>query len=253
MPVAAAAAVTAGSSIAKGVSSMNASSQAANAGINANDQANKISQNVWDQNQANLNPYIQNGQQGQNVLAGLLGTGGNANQSQAAFQTFLNSTPYQFQLNQGLKAAGYGNANQLGSGAFSKAMNNYAQGQAGGAINNYMGMLQNLGSMGLNATSQFGTFGNAYAGQQYNGLNNIANAKGMNAMGQANGINSMLSGLDSSFGMGSLTNGGGTAPMPSTPMFGPGSSSPSFMSSMPDMTGGTHSYAGVTLPGVQGL
>lgn len=99
-------------------------------------------------------------------------------QSNPAFQNYLNSTGYQFQLGQGENAI-TGNAAAKGilnSGATAKALTGYGQGLASTTFNNYLGQLGSLAglqgaqaSQGLTAAQavgQAGTTGGANAGQQ---------------------------------------------------------------------------------------
>lgn len=70
-----------------------------------------------------------------------------------AFQNYLNSTGYNFQLKQGDQAITNNAAvkGMLNSGATAKALTNYNQGQAGTAYQNYLGDLGNVATQGLGA------------------------------------------------------------------------------------------------------
>lgn len=134
-----------------------------------------------------------------NTQSALL-TGGPA--GNAAFNNYLNSTGYNFQMDQGTRAitgsaAAHG---LLDSGGTAKALTSFGQGLAGQSFNNYLGQLDNAGkaqgntaqgygsqvSAGVgasNAVGQAGTTGGVNAGDQQN------NPKG----GFASGLGSLAS------------------------------------------------------------
>jgi hypothetical protein len=112
-------------------------------------------------------------------------------QSTPAFQNYLNSTGYNFQMDQGQRAI-TGSAAAKGitnSGATAKALTQYGQNLASTTFNNYLGNLSNLNGQqqttanaGVNAataTGQAGTSGGAGASQ--------ATQAGGNAAGGATG------------------------------------------------------------------
>lgn len=132
--------------------------------------------------------------------ANLLGVGGDPAKQQAAFNNYLGSTGYQFQLKQGQNAVGSSAASKglLNSGATAKALDKYGQGLASTSFNNYFGQLGQLSSAGAasattrnntslgvansaaNTISQSGSnqaqyAQNAIAGQ-YNAYGNAANS-----------------------------------------------------------------------------
>lgn len=76
-----------------------------------------------------------------------------------AFQNYLNSTGYKFQLGQGTSAIDQNAASKglVNSGATAKALTAYGQNLAGSTFNNYLGQLNtNAGQYG-SAASGFGT------------------------------------------------------------------------------------------------
>jgi len=90
--------------------------------------------------------------------AALLGGGTPAAQQQqkAAYGNYLNSTGYNFQTDQGMRAI-TGNAASrglLGSGGDAKALMQYGQGQAAQGFNNYLGQLSNTNSQAATTSSQ---------------------------------------------------------------------------------------------------
>jgi hypothetical protein len=117
----------------------------AQAGINAQQQ-------IYQQNQQLLNPYVQGGLGAYNTLNGLLGVGGNS----ASMQSALENLPgYQFTLNQGLKSVQNGMAARglADSGAALKGAASYATGLANSGWNTYANALQNSAGTGMQAGS----------------------------------------------------------------------------------------------------
>lgn len=94
------------------------------------------------------------GQTGQasNAIGNLLGLGGQPAQT-GAFDNFRNNTGYNFRMNQGIQGVEGSRAAKglLGSGASMKALNDYGQGMASQSFNDYLGQLNNLGNMGMQA------------------------------------------------------------------------------------------------------
>jgi len=230
--------------ILKGINSLTGSGAASNAGQGAAAGANAFNQQIYAAEQANLNPFILSGQSANNELGGLLGLNGNTN-AQNAFDTFRKSSPYQFQLDQGLKGIATENAAQYGSGATAKALNNYAQGMAGTSLNNYMAQLGFLNNSGQSAAGTLGNFGNFANQQNANNLYSGANALGYGAINGANAqngaINDLTGQLSSFLKPSSTSSYANTQPIL-------GNSGGGILNNMPDFTG-THDYSGVTLPG----
>jgi hypothetical protein len=197
MPVSA---ITAAGSIGSAVIGSNAAKKAAKGSQQAATQANQTATDVYNTNQSNLNPYIQTGTAATNQLAGLLNIGGDQAASQDAFNNYRNSTNYNFVLDQGLKGVATQNAAQYGSGATAKALNNYAQGQAGNSLSGYESMLSGLSSQGLQGASTLGSLGNQYSSQYSSNLiggQNSANQNNLTAAGQIQGG---IGGLSQAYG-----------------------------------------------------
>ncbi len=213
MPAAAIAAATA---VAGGVLKSNAANSAAKAQENAS--ATNVSANNAFLGQVgnDVNPTIGYGNAAGGELAGLLGTGGDPAAAARAFDTFRNSTNYQFLLNQGLQGQSYLNAPNLFSGATGKALNNYAQGMAGNALQGYEGILQNQQSLGLQGSQIYGQTGLGVAQLNNNANNLAAGAKGSAALAGANAWSNALNGVGSAvggqFGASSFGGAGTAAP-----------------------------------------
>lgn len=161
-------------------------------------------------------------------MLGLLGLGGNPQAANAAFQKYLGSTNYGFQLQQGENAIEYANAPSFNSGATAKALNNYAQGQAGSALQGYENLLTGQQGFGLQGASIQGQVGaslaNPYTQSNLATAGQVGNAAIVGANAQTNALNQINQLVNqgvtqSSFGSGAGGNalsginiGGGSAP-----------------------------------------
>lgn len=214
MPGSVGTAIGIGSSVVNGITGMNNASNNAQLAQQAGQQSNQVATNTYNTNSQNFNPYIQTGSSATNALGGLLGLNGNT-AAQGQFQNYLNSTNYQFQLGQGEDAVKYLNAPALNSGGTAKALNNYAQGMAGNALQGYESLLGGLGGQGLTAATNQGSLGSQYASQYANntfgsiGGQIAANNQGQGALqGMTNGIAQGLSSFTGSPSASSFGGGG---------------------------------------------
>ena len=111
----------------------------ANAASHASDTAaataasdNALQQQTYDSNKTLIQPEIDRGAAAADELQGFLGLGGDPSKAQTALQTYLGSTGYQFDLNQGLDAVEQSKAAEglFNSGAAEKALDAYGTGLA---------------------------------------------------------------------------------------------------------------------------
>lgn len=131
---------------------------------------------------------VANGKASSDASAQLLGTQPITDQTKNGFNNYLNSTGYNFQLDQGSKAITGSAAAKgiLNSGATAKALTGYGQNLASGSFNNYLGQLNTQTNQGLTASGQIGaagTAGGTAAGNQQANPNGIY-AQGVGAIGQ---------------------------------------------------------------------
>lgn len=206
-------------SVANGVLGANAAGTASKAAQQAAAEDKAYSEGIYNTAQTNVNPYINSGSNATSALSGLLGTGGDPAASQTAFNNYLNSTNYKFQLGQGEQGVEYANAPAFNSSATAKALNNYAQGQAGSALQGYEGLLQGQSQLGSSSALGLGQIGTNIAQQVSNANNFAANGIGVGAQQTANAYGNALNGVigagnqyltQSSFGAGSALGGLGT-------------------------------------------
>lgn len=112
-------------------------------------------------------PQVNTGVQSSNALAGLLGVGGAPAQDQA-FQNYLNSAGYKFNLQQGQNAITSSNAASglLNSGSALKQLQGFGQGLASNYLQQYIANLGGLSNSGLQAGSLVGGAGQTSTSKQ---------------------------------------------------------------------------------------
>lgn len=172
-----------------------AAGDASNAAAKAAAQSLAFQKQVYGDTQGNVQPTVNRGNAAGGELAGLLGTGGDPQASQDAFNKYLGSTNYQFQLGQGEKALTFANAPAFNSGATAKALNNYAQGQAGSALSGYEGLLQGQQGLGTSAALGLGQIGTGISAQNSQTNQYLGNAQGNAALAQGNDLSNAFQGI----------------------------------------------------------
>jgi hypothetical protein len=98
-------------------------------------------------------PVAQTGVGATNALAALLGLGGDEEEADEGFNRYLDSTGYDFTMDQGGRAITGSAAarGMLGSGSTAKALTKYGQDIGQQYYQNYLGQLSGLAGQGLNA------------------------------------------------------------------------------------------------------
>lgn len=126
-----------------------------------------------------INDYVKAGTSASKQTNDLLGLNGNdpaaTQDSQTAFDKYLNSTGYKFQQSQGTAALDASAASKglTGSGSAIKAAVGFGQGLGSSYFDKYLGQLSGVANRGLNAAT---VQGNMYNGASTNIANNITNA-----------------------------------------------------------------------------
>lgn len=132
----------------------------------------------------------------------------------SAFDNYLNSTGYQFQLGQGQDAVGTSMAakGMLNSGATLKGLTEFGQNLGSSYFNNYLGQLGNYAAaqgnragMGQNALHQIGSTGSTAGGGAANAIMAGAQGAGNARMAGANASAAGIAGAATNFGS-ALTN-----------------------------------------------
>ena len=174
--------------------SSGASGRASRAATQAADQSAAVQREIFGQNKQMLSPFVQTGNRAMGSVNALLGLGGNTAQQRKAFDTYRNSTGYQFRLGEGMNAlnSGYAGAGTIQSGAAMRDAVEYGQNFASNEFGNYMGALGNQQGVGLQA-------GGAAAGVGVNTANSLgqiyqnrADTIGNAALANASNINSLI-------------------------------------------------------------
>lgn len=172
--------------------------------LNGQTNANSTLAGIYGQQQQNLNPYLQAGQQGLSSLSAAFAPGGSlTDQFHAPTAEEAEATPgYQFQMAEGLKALQRSAAAQgsLQGGGTLKALTQYGQGLAStnyqntynNAFNTFQTNHQNtlqglmaLTGVGQNANAQFNSAAQNYGNQAANNLMQGGELAGQNMLRSA--------------------------------------------------------------------
>ena len=166
--------------------SSNAASNAASTAQQTAQENNALQQQIYNQNVGYATPFMQRGNAAGNELEGFLGLGGDPAASQAALQTYLNSTGYQFAKNEGMSAVTGDKAAQglLGSGSTLESLDAFGTGLANQYGQQYVGNLENLNASGQAAQGSLAGIGENYANAVSNNNNNAATVSANAALGQ---------------------------------------------------------------------
>ncbi|MEO7026508.1 MAG: hypothetical protein ABI056_03045, partial [Caulobacteraceae bacterium] len=195
--------------------SSNATSTAANDATSAASANNALQQQIYNSNVSLANPYIDRGNAAGNELNGFLGLGGDPAASQAALNTYLNSTGYQFDKNEGMSAITGDKAASglLDSGSTLKALDSFGTGLAQQYGQQYAQNLAGVSGQGQAAVAGLTGAGENYANAVSSNNNNAATVSGNAAIAGANQINGLIGNAFGAFGAlrgGSSFGGGGS-------------------------------------------
>jgi hypothetical protein len=215
-----------GAGVVGGAASLASTSVASNAASQAAQANNTLESSIYNQNSANEQPYIQSGDAANTALQGFLGIGGNAQASQAALNNYLNSTGYQFNLNQGLDATETSAAAKglLGSGATLESLDTYATGLADSYGQQYEGDLQSVVNTGAGAANALAGEGENYANAVSTNNNSAASTTANAALTGGSTVNSLIGNALTAYAFGqggtSFGGGGSSIAMPNSNVIG---------------------------------
>lgn len=202
-------------SIGAGLYGANQAKKGVNAQIEAGDRAALMEQQsadkqlalqreIWEKQQADYKPYLEQGTYGINTLGALM-------RPNADTSAILKNDPsYQFRLKQGQQALDRSaSARGMGySGAQMKAAQDYGQGMASTEFGNYYNRLAGLAQGGQQAAGSMANAGSQYANNASNTFGNLSNAQtgilGQQANARASGYAANANALNQ--GLNSLTN-----------------------------------------------
>jgi len=186
--------------------SSSASKSAANTQADAANNATAQQLAMYQQNQSNLQPYMQGGNTALSTLSGKMADGSLGGNFMPADYLANKDPGYDFQLNQGQQALQ--NSQAAGSGVLSgsalKGLINYNQGVAStgyqNAYNRWLssqqntfGQLSGVAGLGESAAAGAGTTGAGYASGISNTITGAGNAQAAGTVGSANAISNGLS------------------------------------------------------------
>jgi hypothetical protein len=171
------AAAIAGAAVVGAGASAYSANKAAGAQKDAANQASNTQMGMFNQIQANEQPYLSAGQGALSQLQSIYGLGGKGPNAGQIMKTLQGLPGYQFQMQQGTQAVDRSAAARglLNSGATGKALTQYGQGLASNYLGNYVNGLAGIAGMGQ-----------ASAGQQAQVGMNTANQIGANQMSAGN-------------------------------------------------------------------
>ena len=164
----------------------------------------KLQREIWEKQQADYKPYLEQGTYGINTLGALM-------RPNADTSAILKNDPsYQFRLKQGQQALDRSSAARgMGySGAQMKAAQDYGQGMASTEFGNYYNRLAGLSQGGRQAAGSMAQAGGQYANNASNTFDNLSNAQtgilGQQANARASGYAANANAITG--GLNSLTN-----------------------------------------------
>lgn len=204
-----------GGSILGGVYGSKQASKGAKAQVEAGDRAAllekesadkqlELQRQIWEKQQADQKPYLEQGTYGINTLGALMRPGADTS------AILKNDPSYQFRLKQGQQALDRSSAARgMGySGAQMKAAQDFGQGMASQEFNNYYNRLAGLAQGGQQAANTLGGMGSNYANSAGNTFANLSNAQsnilGQQANARASGYAAKANAITG--GLNSLTN-----------------------------------------------
>ena len=207
--------------------SSHAIGQASQAATNAANQNNALQSQIYSSNKALEQPYINSGNSANDALQGFLGLGGDPAKSQAALNNYLNSTGYQFNLNQALDGTSQAAAADgiLNSGSTIKALQDRGTQVANTYGQHFEQNLQGVVNTGANSANALAGQGQGYANAVSNNNNSAATGVGNAAIARANSTNALIGTAISAYGLsrGQSSFGGGSG---GTNAFGNATGSP---------------------------
>ena len=199
----------------------NAMSNAASSAANSANQANATNWNMYNQNVARMQPYVDAGAGSVNALSAWNAPGGQGSQ-QFNYQDYLNSPAMAFQMQQGQQALDRSAASRgvaltpgtamseaaynqgVGSQYYQQAFNNFQTGQT-----NRFNQLASVAGMGENAAAGVGNNGLQTANMSGQNSMNAAGAQIAAANSQANNLTGSINSLSNYYQMQQLMGNNG--------------------------------------------
>ncbi len=203
MPIAlVAAGVAAAGAVGGALISSSATNHASDVASQAAAANNALQSQIYQSNKGLIQPYVTQGYAASNELNGFLGLGGDPAASQQALNTYLNSTGYQFNKNEGVSAitGDKAAAGLLNSGSTLKALDQFGTGLADQYGQQYATNLEGVSNTGVGAVNALTGAGTNYANQVSANNNSAASAAGNAGIANANSINSAIGNAFNAYG-----------------------------------------------------
>ncbi len=222
------AAAIGGAALIGGAATAYGANKAAGAQKDAANQANNTQMAMFNQIQANEQPYLKAGSGAIDQLSSIYGLGGNGPNAANIMKTLSNLPGYQFQMNQGVQALDRSAAARglLNSGAQGKALTAYGQGLGSSYLQNYVNGLSGIAGMGQASAAQQAAVGMNAANNIGQNQISAGNASAAGTMGMANAFTGALGQGVGLYGLyqGGFAGGGGLSQVPGVTgvsIFGP--------------------------------
>ena len=175
-------------------------------------QNNALQADIYNKNTANLSPWMDAGKAVNPIIQGALGIG-DQSQVKSAFDTYNNSTGYQFRMDEGLGALAskYRAMGVSKSGAGDRALVRYGQDYGSNEFGNWFNRLAGQQGVGLSAASALAGVGTNFANATSANNQNAADAISNSAIARGNANSQMYGSIANSFGtiLGGSSYGGG--------------------------------------------
>jgi len=183
-------------------SSSSAANHASDVAAQAAASNNALQSQIYNSNKDLIQPTVDRGNQAADELSGFLGLGGDPAKTQAAFNTYLNSTGYQFERGQGIDAASQSKAAEglFNSGAALKALDDYGTGVAQKYGQQYVDNLGGIATRGVNGVNALTGAGTNYANAVSSNNNSAATASGNAGLAAASNTNDLIGNAFKAFG-----------------------------------------------------
>lgn len=193
--------------------SSKASSSAAKTTSDAADKNVALQREIYGKNEAALDPFIKRGNAAGDRISALLNLGGDTAGAEDAFQKYLDSSGYKFQVSQGVNAVQQGAVSKglLKSGAAIKGLDAFGQGIGSSYFEKYLSSLSGEEGKGLTGASALAGVGQSYGNSVANITTNAAEDSANSKLINARNISDLLGGVSSLAGrqLGTSSYGGG--------------------------------------------
>lgn len=179
----------------------NAAKKASNTASKSAADSNALQKAIYDKNVSEIQPFADRGNAAGDLLNNFLGVSGDPAKSAAALQSYLDSTDYQFQFDEGQRAITSNKAasGALDSGATLKALTTFGQNSARSGATDWVKLLSGQQGTGVSAVSALAGQGTGYANAVSQNNTAAADASANAGLVGATNTTSLLKSLAGSF------------------------------------------------------